>query len=169
MEQRTNFLAMWSTVRKVVKGSKQCWGRSDWIELNELCIRIGIKAVCLVLDEDDDECTYGITISKDDAPVTYTDHKLGFRALKVKDIDRRLSDWKRLINQGRLADPAVTNKKCSNAELSNLKVGDHVHRFVIKGRLQLLETTAMKHIQVILRGYLISIADQLVGIAIPTQ
>ena len=77
---------------KVVKGSKQCWGRSDWIELNELCIRIGIKAVSLVLDEDDDECTYGITISKDDAPVTYTDHKLVFRALKVKDIDRRLSD-----------------------------------------------------------------------------
>ena len=75
-----------------------------------------------------------ITISKDDAPVTYTDHKLVFRALKVKDIDRRLSDWKRLINQGRLADPAVTNKKCSNAVLSNLKVGDHVHRFVIKGR-----------------------------------
>ena len=126
---------------KVVKGSKQCWGRSDWIELNELCIRIGIKAVRLVLDEDDDECTYGITITKDDTPVTYTDHKLDFRALKVKDIDKWLSDWKRVINQGRLADPAVTNKKCSN-----LKGGDHVHRFVIKGRLQLLETIAMKHI-----------------------
>ena len=52
---------------KVVKGSKQCWGRSDWIELNELCIRIGIKAVRLALDEDD-ECTYGITITKGDAP-----------------------------------------------------------------------------------------------------
>ena len=35
---------------------------------------------------------------------------------------------------------------CSNAVLLNLKVGDHVHRFVIKGRLQLLEMTAMKHI-----------------------
>ena len=78
--------------------------------------------------------------------MTYTDHKLVFRALKVKDIDKRLSDWKRVKNQVRLADPAVTNKKCSNAVLSKLKVGDHVHRFVIKGRLQLLETTVMKHI-----------------------
>ena len=32
---------------KVVKGSKQCWRRSDWIKLNEICIRIGIKAVQL--------------------------------------------------------------------------------------------------------------------------
>ena len=77
---------------KVVKGSKQCWGRSDWTKLNELCIRIGIKAVHLVLVEDDDECTYGVTITKDHAPVTYLDHKLVFRALKVMDIDKWLSD-----------------------------------------------------------------------------
>ena len=59
------------------------------------------------------------------------DHKLVFRYLKVMDIDKRLSNWKQLKKQGRLVDPAVTNKKCSNAVISNLKVEDHVHQFVI--------------------------------------
>ena len=77
----------------VIKG-KQCRGRSNWIELNESCIRIGIKAVHLVLDEDDDECTYGITITKDHAPVTYTHHKLVFRALKVMETALRLETLK---------------------------------------------------------------------------
>ena len=110
---------------KVVKGSKQCWGRSDW---NELSIRILIKAVRLVLDEDDDECTYVITIAKDDAPVTYTDHKLVFRALKVMDIDKRLSDWKWLKNKGRLVDPAVTNKKWFERHTFELDTDTHTDR-----------------------------------------
>ena len=46
---------------KDAKGFQTVLGKVRRIKLNELV---------LVLDEDDDECTYGITISKDHAPVT---------------------------------------------------------------------------------------------------
>ena len=72
MEQRTNFLAMWSTVRIRSLRIPNSVGEGP----------IGLSSTSYALEEDDDECTYGITITKDDAPVIYTDHKLVFRALK---------------------------------------------------------------------------------------
>ena len=75
-----------------------------------------------------------------------SDSKCIYLYIYSKLLDQRCNNWKSLKNQGRLASLTKCNQKCSQAILSNLHVSDKVVQFIIKARLQMLETTAMKHI-----------------------
>ena len=127
---------------KLMKNCKVNWGRSEFVYLNELCVRLGIKLEFdgteykLVIDHGD-----GIHFASGDAKFIY--NQIKFRSLEV---DRQY--WSNLKNQGRVYREAFpsADAKASNEHLNNLHVNDNLTQFITKGRLQILETQAMLNI-----------------------
>jgi hypothetical protein len=129
--------------QRILKGSKVDWPRSTFVELNELCRRLGLT---MSYSEHDD--LYGIAVpASDDGVVTfnYTDSSQLYSAIKTMEMQKDLDYWSGLQRQGRLLVETTPYADMSNSigHLTNKKVNDHLTRFIAKGRLQLLETNAV--------------------------
>ena len=141
--ERPNFAGyMLGGPGKLAKGSKVNWSKSDWVDLCELCHRIGIKMLKV-------EDTYKAAIPQDDDIEFLSDnHKLVYANLKHVAIEKEVCLWKEKVNQGRLAreciDFADMSLSCQHLRL--LGLSDRLIQFVVKGRLQLLETQSMLYI-----------------------
>ncbi len=109
------------------------------MELCEIFHRIGIK----LITADD---LFKAVIPQDDEIEFITDnHKLVYSNLKHLAIQRDIALWKEKVNQGRLAREAIehADMSLSNQHLVLLGLSDRLVQFIIKGRLQLLETQGM--------------------------
>ena len=124
---------------RIVKQSKVNWARSDFVELNELCMRLNIQ---LELRND----TFHIVIDDGEGvSISFSDYRAVYAELKRVRIDNDLEYFEKLKNQGKLRREAMrhADMSCSNQHLINLDISDKLTQFVAKGRLQLLETQAM--------------------------
>lgn len=131
--------------RRIVKAGRAYWPRSTFVELNELCMRLGV-----MLDFDDNADVYGVSIpASDDGAVSlrYTDHQELYTAIKRLEIDKDISYFAGLQTQGRLQRETLphADMSCSVGHLVNASINDHLTRFIAKGRLQLIETNAVNN------------------------
>ena len=130
---------------RISKGSKVNWPRSAFVELNELCVRLNVH---LEHDRDTDLYWVAVPLADDDAiALRFTDAKALYSALKRNEIEKSLQHWRGLEQQGRLLREAVpvADMASSNGHLKNSALTDHLTRFIVKGRLQLLETSAVNN------------------------
>ena len=141
--ERPNFAGyMLGGPGRLAKGSKVNWGRSDFVDLCEMCNRIGIKLIKVNGD-------YKVVIPQDDeVEFVSNDHKLVYSNLKHTAIEKDVVLWKEKVNQGRLARETHdhADMSLSNQHLVLLGLSDRMVQFVVKGRLQLLETQCMLNI-----------------------
>ena len=123
---------------RVLKKSKVNWPKSDFIELNELCIRLDLKM------EFDGVC-YKVVLTEDEIELASSDPKQLYSMLKQRALKNDENYWHSLRNQGRIARDGMphADMSVSNQHLKNLDLSDKLVEFVIKGRLQILETQAM--------------------------
>ena len=116
----------------VVKHTKQCLSKSSWIELNEICAKLGVQLVQI-------GDNYGLKIGNE---TIYAFQQVYQRIVKSLT-EKELEQWKEMESQGRLADLQHANYKCSMEHLKNGKLSDKLVQFVIKGRLQITETNVL--------------------------
>eukprot|EP00745_Piridium_sociabile_P023002 TRINITY_DN35831_c0_g2_i12.p3 TRINITY_DN35831_c0_g2~~TRINITY_DN35831_c0_g2_i12.p3 ORF type:complete len:169 (-),score=34.12 TRINITY_DN35831_c0_g2_i12:71-577(-) len=119
------------------------WPQSTWVELNELCIRLKVR-----LEFDEHSNLYGIVLpASDDDVIQFrlTNPQQLYTAVKKMEVDKDLQHFESLQRQGRLQREALpfTDMSCSVCHLTNSSLTDHLTRFIAKGRLQLLETSAV--------------------------
>ena len=131
---------------QLYKESKVNWSKSIYVELNELCTRLKTK---MTYDSDTDLFNVSIPVSEEnDIFSRYSDPKILFSELKKQDLANSLRHWHELKQQGRLLREAFphADMASSNEHLKNIAIWDNLTRFVVKGRLQLLETNAVNQI-----------------------
>ena len=124
---------------RIAKNCTINWARSDFVELNELCMRLNIQ-----LEYRND--LFVIVIDKSEGMrISYSNHKAVYTVLKLRGIESDVSYYESLKNQGRMKRDAIDNAdmSVSNQHLVNLDISDKLTQFVTKGRLQLLETQSM--------------------------
>ena len=127
-------------------GSKVNWPRSNFTELHELCGRLNIR-----LDFDPDRNLYAIVApasDDDEIFIRLTCPKALYSMLKQRDINRSLERWQQLLQQGKLQRDTLEHADMTSSigHLTNPNVSDHITRFITKGRLQLLETSAVNNV-----------------------
>ncbi len=127
---------------KLAKVGKVNWGHSDFVNLCELCDRLGIS---LVQSQDGYRC---VIPQDENIEFSSTDHRAVYSILKKRSISKDMDNWKALINQGNLANKTIphADMKLSCQHLVNLDINERLVQFVVKGRLQVLETSSMMHI-----------------------
>lgn len=130
---------------RLQKQSKVNWPRSVFVELNELCIRLNMR-----LEFDEHADSYMVLLPASDDGIIqfrFTNPQQLYSAIKKKEIDRDLQYWQELQQQGRLQRETLpfADMASSVGHLTNTGINDHLTRFVTKGRLQLLETSAVKN------------------------
>ena len=120
------------------KNSKTNWPRSAFVELNELCVKMNIR---LHFDQDSDLYSIALPLRR------YSDPRQLFTALKSLEIKKDLDHWRTLLQQGRLQRETFpyADMPDSIGHLTNSNINDHLTRFIVKGRLQLLETNAVNN------------------------
>ena len=124
---------------RLLKASKVTWRRSQWIHLNELCVKLGVR-LHLMNDQ------YVLRFCPDeDIQMTFSDPKAFFTSFKRHQLRTRLEAWRQLECQGRLARVTNTDHSLSSSHLTNMHLSDALVKFVIKARLQLLECNARLH------------------------
>ena len=125
------------------KGSKVSWSKSIFVELNELCARLKIR---MNYESNTDLYNVSIPVSEEnDIFFCHNDPKRLFSKLKKQELANSLLHWHELKQQGRLLREAFphADMTSSNEHLKNSAIWDNLTRFVVKGRLQLLETNAV--------------------------
>ena len=123
----------------LVKHTKAVWGRSDYIDLNNLCCRLGVE---LIRKED----TYYVRFPVDeDITIDLCEDRAIYSQIKNKYTAKALEYWKNLRNQGNTKVRAIpfADMSVSNQHLINLNLPDMLVAFVVKARLHVLETNAM--------------------------
>jgi hypothetical protein len=124
---------------RLLKASKVTWRRSQWIHLNELCVKLEVK-LHLVDDQ------YVLRFCPDeDIQMTFSDPKALFTSFKRHQLRIRVETWRQLECQGRLARVTNVDHSLSSSHLTNLHLSDALVKFIIKARLQLLECNARLH------------------------
>ena len=128
---------------RILKQSKINWTRSTFVELNELCRRLGVR---LNFEEHTDRYSVAVPASEDGVVnFTFTDHRQLYSAIKRMEVDKDIRHFAELQQQGRLQREALpaADMSCSLGHLTVGSLSDNIARFAAKGRLQLLETNAM--------------------------
>ena len=122
----------------LIKKSKVTWRRSIWIHLNELCSRLSTK-----LHIRGDE--YVLRVTDDAIELSFSDAKAFHSSFKRLQLRKMLALWKEKEFQGRIARTPNVDSKVSSPHLANLKLDDALVKFVVKARLQLIETNTVMH------------------------
>ena len=129
---------------RIQKESKVNWPRSTFVELNELCMRLSLQ---LVYSEEEGMYSVAIPASEDNiVSMRYTDHQQLYSAIKRMEVEKDLDYLAGLQQQGRLQRETLpfADMSCSLGHLVS-RVNDQLTRFIVKGRLQLLETNAVNN------------------------
>ena len=116
------------------------WPRSDWVHLNELCVRDSV-----VLEHRRTDDAFVITFQVDDeVSVATADAKAAYSMCKQRKLAHFSSQWKEKDWQGRIVREGTDiDQKLSNAYLNNVKLRDSLVCFVVRGRLQLLQCNSL--------------------------
>ncbi len=124
---------------KVIRHAKSSWGKSDFIDLNQLCIRMDIK---IIKKED---LFYMRMPVDNEITMDLADSDSIYRQIKSHYRDKSVEHWEGLKNQGSVKVNAMphADMSVSNQHLVNLKLDDKLVMFIVKARLQLLETNAL--------------------------
>ena len=122
---------------------KQCrvtWARSDWVHLNELCVRDGVVLEHRLTDDN-----YLLTFTLDnEMTVSVFDSSAAYRLCKQRKNSAFAELWKEKDWQGRVVREArEIDHRLSNAYLNNVNLRDSLISFVIRGRLQLLQCNSL--------------------------
>ena len=121
---------------------KQCavnWPKSIWIELNELCMREGLK-----LEISGDDYVY-ISSVDNEVAIVLRDQSNVFNHIKNQHMNNRISRFKTKLSQGRILNSPCINYQISNTYLTNTAINDNLVKFIFKTRLQLLECNSLLH------------------------
>jgi hypothetical protein len=125
---------------KLAKQSKVDWARSDWVHLNELCVREGVQ---IHIDPSVDMFVVLVTCDEDIQAKT-SDSKVAYSLCKQNQLAKYASDWRDKRYQGRVVREAThVDHKLSNYFLSNHKLRDSLVSFIVRGRLQLLQCNSL--------------------------
>ena len=129
---------------KLVKQSKVCWAKSQWVHLLEMCVRENIQ---LIFTEHDDGYSYVLNID-DDISYQFRNPKLFYSTYKDLKMTQFVESWHSMLSQGRVARDS---NKCvdfrnSSAFLKNHNLSDDLRSFVCRGRLQLLQCNSLLHL-----------------------
>ena len=116
----------------VKKNTKQCLSKSSWIEVNEICVKLGFQMQFI-------NDVYYLKIGDEVVNTPQKIYKTVVKCLIEKDMDC----WKDMESQGRLANLHHTNYSCSMEHLRNGKLSDKLVNFVVKARLQIAETNVL--------------------------
>jgi hypothetical protein len=124
----------------LMKNSKVNWPRSEWVHLNELCVRENVVLEKRVMDD-----CYALTFDvDDDVHVSTTTAKTAYTLCKQSHLAKFTAEWKTKESQGRVVrDATQVDHKLSNAYLSNAKLKDVIVSFIVRGRLQLLQCNSL--------------------------
>ena len=112
-----------------------CLSKSSWIELNDICSKLGIHLIKL-------ENNYAIKTGEQ----VIVCHKKAYQFIIKKLIESELLNWKQLESQGRLADLEKTDYACSMEHLKNGDLSDDLTKFITKVRLQIAESNSLLHV-----------------------
>lgn len=125
-----------STSGIIKKQSKQCLSKSQWVELNELCAREGIK---LLKIEDE----FAIVLPGTTQTLQSTNYyKAIYRHLSLK----QLNEWTELEVQGAIIRQNSFDMQCSQEIFKNNSLPEKLVKFVTKARLQIAETNTFLHL-----------------------
>jgi hypothetical protein len=124
----------------LAKNSKVTWPRSDWVHLNDLCVREGVTLEKRLIDD-----CFALTFSvEDDVFVSVTEAKAAYHMCKQAHLSHFISEWKLKAWQGRIVREATEiDHKLSNSFLNNVNLKNSIISFVIRGRLQLLQCNSL--------------------------
>ena len=121
---------------------KQCavnWPKSVWIELNELCMREGLR-----LEMSGDEYVY-ISSFDNEVAIVLRNQSTTFNHIKNQHLNNRITRFKTKISQGRILSTPCIDFQISNNYLTNTAINDNLVKFIFKTRLQLLECNSLLH------------------------
>ena len=121
---------------------KQCavnWPKSVWIELNELCMREGLR-----LEMSGDEYVY-ISSLDNEVAIVLRNQSTTFNHIKSQHLNNRITRFKTKISQGRILSTPCIDFQISNNYLTNTAINDNLVKFIFKTRLQLLECNSLLH------------------------
>ena len=104
-----------------VKKKKQYLSKSSWIELNEICVKLGFQLQCT-------DQVFKLKIHNDVISTPQKIYKLTVKSLTEKDTKL----WKEMESQGRLANLCHANYSCSKEHLKNGKLSDRLVHFISK-------------------------------------
>ena len=123
---------------------KQCvvnWPKSDWIELNELCLREG-----LILEMSGHEYVYiSFLDNRDEVAIVLRNQSTTFNHIKSQHLNNRITRFKTKISQGRILNTPCIDFQISNNYLTNTAINDNLVKFIFKTHLQLLECDSLLH------------------------
>ena len=121
---------------------KQCavnWPKSVWIELNELCMREGLR-----LEMSGDEYVY-ISSLDNEVAIVLRNQSTTFNHIKSQHLNNRITRFKTKISQGRILSTPCIDFQISNNYLTNTAINDNLVKSIFKTRLQLLECNSLLH------------------------
>lgn len=123
---------------RIIKKSKVNWPKSEFVELNELCIRLNMR-MAMMHDK------YYLVISNDeDVALMCESGKATYIVVRQTQMSKDISHWESLTNQGKILSVLHhCNMSVSYQHLNNVKLSDKLCAFVVKSRLHLLETNTM--------------------------
>ena len=116
----------------VKKHTKQCLSRSSWIEVNEICVKLGYQVQFI-------DNVYYLKIGNEAVSIPQEIYKIVVKC----QIEKDMNCWKDMESQGRLANLPHSNYSCSMEHLKNGKLSDKLVDFVVKARLQITETNVL--------------------------
>lgn len=126
----------------VVKNTRVNWPRSQWQDLSERCARANVT---LCVTDDRDAFCYQVDVD-DQISFRYANPKLFYADFKKMRLESIVEEFRSLTSQGRIVSQKEINHKLSASYLSNSKLSDDIKRFVVKGRLQLIECESLLHL-----------------------
>ena len=129
---------------KLVKQSKVCWSKSQWVHLFEMCHRENIQ---LRFRVQSDKYVFVLNVD-DDISFQFHDPKVFYARYKETKMTQFKETWHSMMSQGRVARESseYVDYRNSSAFLGNHKVSDDLRSFVCRGRLQLLQCNSLLHL-----------------------
>ena len=115
------------------------WPKSVWIELNELCMREGLR-----LGMSGDEYVY-ISYLDNEVAIVLRNQSTIFNHIKSQHLNNRITRFKTKISQGRILSTPCIDFQISNNYLNKTAINDNLVKFILKTRLQLLECNSLLH------------------------
>eukprot|EP00745_Piridium_sociabile_P024546 TRINITY_DN38897_c0_g1_i6.p1 TRINITY_DN38897_c0_g1~~TRINITY_DN38897_c0_g1_i6.p1 ORF type:complete len:597 (-),score=89.74 TRINITY_DN38897_c0_g1_i6:48-1838(-) len=122
------------------KDSRVNWPRSDWVHLNDLCVRENVLLRKRPVDDN-----YELKFTVDEVvQLTTADSRAAFSLIKQSNFARFTAAWKQKESQGRVVREATSaDHRLSMAFLSNVNLNESVIRLIVRGRLQLLQCNSL--------------------------
>ena len=87
-----------------------------------------------------------IVKADEEAEMMFENSQAFFKCFKQLKFACELDEWKEKVSQGRLARADNTDSSLSSAHLVNFHLSDSLVKFVLTGKLQLLECNSLLHI-----------------------